>query len=78
MAYWREKAQSVIHPALQEGNEQGLKGRALRRHIRNQYPLFDPLEIKKFYPYRVWLEEVDRALSGHGPDSPQIRLNLFS
>ena len=50
MSYWREKAQSIIYPALREGLAQGLSGRSLRRHIRNHYIIFDSANLKKFYP----------------------------
>ena len=77
MSYWREKAQSIIYPALREGLAQGLSGRSLRRHIRNHYIIFDSANLKKFYPYRVWCDEVDKALGGKNPDGEQIRLNLL-
>lgn len=57
---WRKRAQDVIAPILQAHLAAGQKdARALRRDLRAAYPF----RMRKYWPYRVWLEEVRQAVA---------------
>jgi len=54
------KAKSIIEQALQKAKKNGVRGRALRREINKDFPLYGHKRSK--YPYRVWLEELDAVM----------------
>lgn len=52
---YREYAREAICRALEEGEKQRLEGKELQKYVAtNGYP-FGP---RKYYPYRVWLDEM--------------------
>jgi len=59
-ATWRQIAAMVIEKALESGRKEGLDGDELERHVKEAYPF----GARKWYPYKVWLEEFNRALRG--------------
>lgn len=76
MGQWRTKARKIIGAALLEGKAQGIRGRALRRFIGQRYPEYSDTRMK--YPYRVWLEELDKAMFQELNGCNQMVLGLVS
>lgn len=76
---WRERAKAVIYPAMLEGKQKGLTGRALRRFINKRYPF----GVRAHFPYKVWLDELSIALENplakpvDAPGTRQLGLGLF-
>ncbi len=73
MKTWRIHAAQVIAKVIQEvGTEDPV---ALKKAIRKAYPFGE----RKYWPYKVWLSEVQRQLNPApaaepGPDGPLIGL----
>lgn len=70
---WRERARQVIARIL--ASNPGKSPQELRRLIREAYP-FGP---RQHHPYRIWCDEVKRAI---GPEKapkqgPLVTLNLY-
>lgn len=72
MSTWRERAASVIwrvvlaHPGAGEAD--------LRAAIGASYP-FGP---RRYWPYKVWREEVDRVMRRLFPKPRQVQGELFA
>lgn len=71
---WRAHAARVIAKVIQEVGTDDPK--ALRKALREAYPFGE----RKYWPYKVWLDEVRRQLNPTpaaaepGPDGPLIDL----
>jgi hypothetical protein len=57
---WRDAARSAIAKATTEGRKMGLEGKALEKHVRAAYPFGE----RAMYPYKVWLDELNRQFRG--------------
>jgi hypothetical protein len=60
VGYWRQKAKEIIGRALDEAGDKKNSARALRRHVSGYYGEYAEKRWK--YHYRVWREEVEKAI----------------
>ena len=74
MGKWRTTAQKIIGAAYQEAKNSGVRGRAVRRFINQRYSQY--AVNRKKYPYRVWLEELDRVMYGELFGTAQLSLGF--
>ena len=56
-SYWRSKARPIIAAVIAE---HGREHPNIRRLISEQYPFGE----RQYHPYKVWLSEMKRQLSG--------------
>lgn len=69
IGYWRSKFRPVIHAALEA--TKGKTEKEIRKAIRDAYPLFE----RKYWPYKVWCDEVrcQRGLRLFGGQSQTMK-----
>lgn len=83
MGQWRTKAREIIGAAVLEGKEQGVRGRGLRKFINARYEQYAPKDsdgraLRTKYPYRTWLEELDKVMYQELNGCSQMVLGLSS
>ena len=61
--YWRDKASPVIEKVLRENEGKTIK--EIRKELAKAYPFGQ----KKYWPYKVWLDEI-RSQLGLKPPRP--------
>ena len=81
MSYWRQRAREVILPYL-KSHPECTTPETMKAGLREVYPFGQ----RQYYPYRVWLDEVNKLVALHfgqtlktkrpgtGVDSHQIPL----
>lgn len=65
---WREHARDVIEQAIAQAKALKLDEKATRRLISDVYPF----GVRKYHPYRIWLDEVKRALAVRARRQPPV------
>ena len=61
MKTWRERSAPVIREALKK--TEGQPEKDIRKALRDAYPFGE----RKYWPYKVWLDEVKKQRSGQLP-----------
>lgn len=84
---WRDKARDVIEPVVRAGKEDGLTEAEIRRLLRPLYPFGE----RRWWPYKVWLDEIKvqlgtkksprerarmRDIDRHEPHPDQMEMDL--
>ncbi len=67
---WREEAAPIISSVIRQYGTSDLQ--ALRRHLRDAYPFGE----KKYYPYKVWCDEITRQLCPAHSSTPHTMEEL--
>lgn len=71
---WRAACAPAIATAIEQGRAQGLSGDALRRYVgEHGYPFGE----RRYWPYKVWLDEVAQQLKRRRPGHVEPELPLF-
>jgi len=68
---WRERAANVIWRIVHD--HPGADERTLRVMLRESYPFGQ----RRYWPYKVWCEEVDRVMRRLFPRPRQVQGELF-
>jgi len=68
---WRSRAVNVIWAVIND--HRGADERTIRLALRRAYPFGE----RRYWPYKVWCEEVDRALRRLFPPEARVQGALF-
>jgi len=60
-SYWRNRASPIIARVIRETGTVDMK--ALRKALKAAYPF----QVRKYHPYKIWLDEVKRQLKKKPP-----------
>lgn len=71
---WREEIAPIVAAAIARGRAAGEDRFTLRRRLRSSWP--SDLGPRKFWPYKVWLDEIRRQLDGAPAVSREPRPRL--
>lgn len=72
MSSWRDMAAPIIKDVIESVGTSDMK--ALRTALRDRYPFGE----RKYLPYKVWLDEIQRQIGSMGPREDRRTIDLFA
>ena len=55
---WRDKAAPIIATILRR--TEGMSEKEIKKALHDAYALYDPSQLREMWPYKVWLDEIQR------------------
>jgi hypothetical protein len=72
MSSWRDTARPIIAKVIEEYNPD-VDYKSLKVKLREAYPFGE----RKYHPYKVWLDEIKRQLTGNKKPIKEQNERLF-